>query len=470
MEDSTTRFRILAALGLLIFFFALSHYNRQHPFTRPQESNIINPCNIQIVSSTCLPDSHRNPPTRAHTATITDYGGVGDGLTLNTGAFERAMAGLGKIDGGAELHVPAGHWLTGCFNLTSHLTIYLERGAVILGSQSPQDWPLIDALPSYGRGRERPGRRHSSLFHGEDLVDVWITGENGTIDGQGSIWWDMWRNRSLEHTRGHLVEFISSQAIVISNVVLRNSPFWTLHPVYCNNVVVKNVTILAPWNAPNTDGIDPDSSSNVCIEDCYISNGDDLISIKSGWDEYGRKTARPSVNITVRRVTGTTRTCSGIALGSEVSGGIAHVTVEDVHVFDSAAGIRLKTAPGRGGYVTNVTISGMTLTGVKRAIEFSGDAGEHPHEGGGPNYYSTMSLVKGIVIKNIVGTQIMSPGRFVSVLRAPFQDICLFNISLDAVSPTWSCSHAHGSSSSVSPPLCPQLRNSNLNTSCNFSR
>lgn len=278
------------------------------------------------------------------------------------------------------------------------------------------------------------------------------------------------------HTRGHLVEFISSQHIVLSNVVLQNSPFWTLHPVYCNNLIVKNVTILAPSNAPNTDGIDPDSSSNVCIEDCYISNGDDLISIKSGWDVYGMRVARPSVNITIRRVTGTTATCSGIAFGSEVSGGIENVLVEDMHVFNAAAGIRLKTAPGRGGYIRNVTIKGMKLEGVRRAIEFSGDAGEHPEDivgsEGGHNpsrssyNHSMTTMVAGIFIQNVVGVDIVSAGRFISIPQAPFVDICLFNISLDAPSP-WSCSYAYGASSLVFPPLCPPLQGSmNSSPSC----
>ncbi|MCO5613016.1 hypothetical protein L7F22_067289 [Adiantum nelumboides] len=337
-----------------------------------------------------------------------------------------------------------------------------------------QDWPLIEPLPSYGSGRERPGKRHTSLLHGEGLEDVWITGDNGTIDGQGDVWWEMWKNWTLVHTRGHLIEFITSEKIVLSNIVLRNSPFWTVHPVYCNNFRVRNVTILAPWDAPNTDGIDPDSSSNVCIEDCYISNGDDLISIKSGWDEYGMQVARPSINITVRRVIGTTATCSGISIGSEVSGGIENVLVEDLHVFNAAAGIRLKTAPGRGGYIKNVTIKGVKLQGVKRAIEFSGDAGEHPKdvdEAGSSGLHSDFSkftAVAGVFIQNVVGTSIVYPGRFISTPQAPFVDICLFNISLDAAS-SWSCSFVHGSSFSVFPPLCPPLASFiNTSSSCHL--
>ncbi|KAJ8491661.1 hypothetical protein OPV22_013382 [Ensete ventricosum] len=130
-------------------------------------------------------------------------------------------------------------------------------------TQDTGRWPLVDPLPSYGRGRELPGRRYMSFIQGDGISDVIITGENGTIDGQGEVWWNMWRRRSLRFTRPNLLEFKNSRDIIISNVVFQNSPFWNIHPVYCSNVVIKYVTVLAPHDSPNTDGIDPDSSSNL---------------------------------------------------------------------------------------------------------------------------------------------------------------------------------------------------------------
>lgn len=398
-------------------------------------------------------------PKRAHEASIADFGAIGDGVTLNTHAFQAAIARLQLFSsqGGSQLSIPKGSWLTGSFNLTSNFTLYLHKDAVILASQNTSDWPVIDPLPSYGRGRERPGGRHISLIHGENLMDVVITGENGTIDGQGSGWWEMWYNHTLEHTRGHLVELISSQKIIISNVVLRNSPFWNIHPVYCDDVVVKDVSIFAPSSSPNTDGIDPDSTTNVCIEDCYINNGDDLIALKSGWDEYGIAYGRPSANIVVRRVTGSTP-FSGIAIGSEMSGGVRDVLIEDVHIFNTGTGIRIKTAPGRGGYVTNITISGMTMETVQKAIDITTNAGEHPDANFDP---SAIPPVKGIVIDNIVGRHVSSPGRFLGLQESPLLSICLSNISLNLSSlSTWSCTYVEGAASSVYPPMCSNLQSS----------
>ncbi|KAL5700590.1 hypothetical protein ACHQM5_026016 [Ranunculus cassubicifolius] len=346
---------------------------------------------------------------RPHSVTITEFGAVGDGVTLNTKAFQNAIFYLQSFadKGGAQLFVPAGRWLTGSFELISHLTLMLDQKAVILGSQDSSNWPLEDPLPSYGRGRELPGRRHRSLIHGQNLTDVIITGDNGTIDGQGSVWWDWFKNHTLNYTRPHLVELKNSTGVVISNLTFLNSPFWAIHPVYCSQVLIQNLTILAPLDSPNTDGIDPDSSDDVCIEDCYISTGDDLIVIKSGWDEYGISYARPSSSITIRRVSGETGSGAGLAIGSEMSGGVSEVHTEDLLFFNSKNGIRIKTAPGRGGYIRNIYISNVTMTNVKIAIRITGQYGEHPDESYDP---SAFPLVDKITIKDLVGENISLAG------------------------------------------------------------
>ncbi|KAK6918338.1 Pectate lyase superfamily protein [Dillenia turbinata] len=114
---------------------------------------------------------------RAHSASIVDFGGVGDGKTSNTKAFQEAVNQLSRYanDGGAQLYVPAGKWLTGSFNLTSHFTLYIHNEAVLLASQDLAEWPVIPALPSYGRGRDAAAGRYASLIWGTNLTDVVIT-------------------------------------------------------------------------------------------------------------------------------------------------------------------------------------------------------------------------------------------------------------------------------------------------------
>ncbi|KAH6810288.1 Pectin lyase-like superfamily protein [Perilla frutescens var. frutescens] len=406
----------------------------------------------------------RAPPPRRVVKSIADFGGVGDGETSNTAAFRRAVEQL-RGSGGAQLNVPRGRWLTGSFNVTSDFTLFLEDGAVILGSQDPEEWPIIEPLPSYGRGREREGGRHISLIHGNSLRNVVITGNNGTIDGQGKMWWDLWWNRTLKNTRGHLVELINSHNILISNLTFQNSPFWTIHPVYCSNVVIKDMTILAPLNAPNTDGIDPDSSTNICIEDCYIESGDDLVAVKSGWDQYGIAVAKPSVNITVRRVSGTTPTCSGIGIGSEMSGGISDVLIEDLHVRDSAAGVRIKTDKGRGGYIANITIRNVVMERVKVPLRFSRGANDHPDGHWDPE---ALPIVRGISISNVISRDSRKAPLLEGIEGAPFLDICIRNVSLLGLpsSVRWNCEFVSGVSDGVSPTPCLELRRSGSSSWC----
>ncbi|WCJ22601.1 Pectin lyase-like superfamily protein [Euphorbia peplus] len=378
-------------------------------------------------SSYCNRDNSAD--IRPHSVTITEFGAVGDGVTLNTKAFQNAIFYLNSFSdkGGAKLFVPAGRWLTGSFDLISHLTLWLDKDAVILGSTNSDDWPVVDPLPSYGRGRELPGKRHRSLIYGHNLTDVVITGDNGTIDGQGSNWWGWFRKKTLNYTRPHLVELMNSSGIVISNLTFTNSPFWTIHPVYCSHVIVKNVTIRAPLDSPNTDGIDPDSSDDVCIEDCDIRTGDDLISIKSGWDEYGTSYNRPSRNITIHRLVGQTRSSSGIAIGSEMSGGVSDVHAENLQFYNS-----------------------------KTAIRFTGLYGEHPDEHYDPK---ALPIIEKITIEDVKGNNIKHAGIIEGIEADSFRDICLSNISLNVTSKSpWNCSNIQGYSDSVTPEACEPLR------------
>ncbi|XP_006659744.2 probable polygalacturonase [Oryza brachyantha] len=396
---------------------------------------------------------------RAVSASVEEFGAVGDGVTSNTAAFRRAVAVLdARAAGrGARLEVPPGRWVTGSFNLTSRFTLFLHHGAILLGSQDPEEWPLIAPLPSYGRGRERLGPRHISLIHGEGLNDVVITGDNGTIDGQGRIWWDLWWNRTLNHTRGHLIELVNSTNIMISNITLRNSPFWTVHPVYCRNVVIRNLTVLAPLNAPNTDGIDPDSSSEVCIEDCYIESGDDLVAIKSGWDQYGISVGKPSSNIIIQRVSGTTPTCSGVGLGSEMSGGISNVIVRDLHIWNSAQAVRIKSDVGRGGYITNITIENISMEKVKVPIRFSRGADDHSDD----RYdRSALPRISDVRIRNVVGVDLQRAPILEAVHGAVYEGICFRNVSLRVIrrQDRWQCESVYGEAHDVFPAPCEEFR------------
>lgn len=402
---------------------------------------------------------------------ITDFGGVGDGVTLNTRAFKAAIYRIEHLKrrGGTLLYIPPGEYLTGPITLTSRMTLYLARGAVIKATMDTRYWPLLPPLPSYGRGRERPGGRYMSFIHADGLHDVIITGENGTIDGQGGVWWDMWRQGTLPFTRPNLIELMNSRDVLISNVIFKNSPFWNIHPVYSSNIVIRYVTILAPTDSPNTDGIDPDSSSHVCIEDSYISTGDDLVAVKSGWDEYGIAYGRPSHDITIRRLTGSSP-FAGIAIGSETSGGIQNILAEHINLFNMGVGIHIKTNIGRGGIIRNITVSNVYMENARKGIKISGDVGDHP-DGNYDRF--ALPIVKGVTIKNVWGDNVQQPGLIHGLRNSPFTGICLSNINLRGGQNIryfpWQCSDVSGAAVQVSPWPCAQLTSSQQWGSCSSS-
>nr|AFK44529.1 unknown [Lotus japonicus] len=397
---------------------------------------------------------------RAYSASVTDFGGVGDGTTLNTQAFRKAIEHLSQYssNGGSQLYVPPGRWLTGSFNLTSHFTLFIHKDAVILGSQDENEWPVIDPLPSYGRGRDTQGGRFSSLIFGTHLTDVIITGDNGTLDGQGDLWWKKFHNKQLQYTRPYLIEIMYSDNVQISNLTLVNSPSWNIHPVYCSNVIVQGITILAPVTSPNTDGINPDSCTNTRIEDCYIVSGDDCVAVKSGWDEYGISYGMPTKHLVIRRLTCISPTSAVIALGSEMSGGIEDVRAEDILAINSESGVRIKTAVGRGGYVRDIYVRRMTMKTMKWVFWMTGDYGSHADNNYDPN---AIPVIENINYRDMVAENVTMAARLGGISGAPFTGICISNVTIElakkAKKVPWTCTDVSGISSGVTPEPCELL-------------
>ncbi|VAI04912.1 unnamed protein product [Triticum turgidum subsp. durum] len=410
--------------------------------------------------------------SRPHSVTITEFGAVGDGRTLNTLPFQNAVfyARSFADKGGAQLYVPKGRWLTGSFNLTSHLTLFLEKDAIIMGAEESSQWPIVEPLPSYGQGLDLPGPRHRSLINGYNLTDVVITGNNGLIDGQGSVWWNWLRSHELNHSRPHLVEFLYSEEIVISNLTFLNSPAWSIHPMYCSNVKVHNVTIKTLLDAPLTDGIVPDSCLNVCIEDSTISVSHEAISVKSGWDKYGISIGRPTSDIHISRVDLQASSGAALAFGSEMSGGISCIHADHLRIHGSDKGFSFKTTPDRGGYIKEVVISDVEIDGIRVAIEFIGNLSSHPDDDFDP---SELPVIDQITLKNMVGTNISVAGVLSGIDGDPFTAICLSNLSFSitdsAHSSPWSCSNVSGYSESVFPEPCSELYAPFSNSSICFS-
>jgi polygalacturonase len=151
----------------------------------------------------------------------------------------------------------------------------------------------------------------------------------------------------------------------VEEVTVRNSPFWTIHPVYCDNVVVRGVTIDSHF--PNNDGCDPESTTNVLIENCTFRTGDDAIAIKAGRDADGRRVGRPSGNIVIRNCKFYSE-CNGLCIGSEMSGGVEGVYMHDIEIGMVKNAIYFKSNRDRGGYIRHVRVRDITVERTYGAI------------------------------------------------------------------------------------------------------
>ncbi|MDR1072467.1 MAG: glycoside hydrolase family 28 protein [Treponema sp.] len=317
---------------------------------------------------------------------ITSFGAIGDGRYDNSEAFSAACNAV-KEAGGGILHVSAGIWKTGPLELFSNTSLVLEENSVISFIPDPDRykpvWTRWEGVECYGM--------HPLVF-ADNQERIRITGK-GAFDGSGAVWWAMLQekrkngqkspatpgeqalsrlnpgyekqpsgggSREMQFLRPPLVQFRKCASIYLEGFSLRNSPFWTLHPVFCTDVTIRDIHITNPADAPNTDGMDIDSCENVLIERCEVAVGDDGIAIKSGSGEDGIKANKPSQNIAVRRCI-VKNGHGGIVIGSETAAGIFNVTAEHCLFQGTDRGIRIKTRRGRGGQISNLHFKHLTM-------------------------------------------------------------------------------------------------------------
>lgn len=287
---------------------------------------------------------------------VKDFGAQGDGIALDTAAIQCAIDTAAQNNGGT-IWIPAGKYVIGSIFLRDNITLHLDAGAVLLGSQTFTDYPIV--LTRW-EGVTQP--THAPLIAGNGLHNLAITG-HGIIDGRGDIWWQQHRAKTLDAPRPRLISFANCANILIDGITLTNSPAWTIHPVRCENVTIDKVTIRNPADSPNTDGINPDSCRNVRIANCHIDAGDDCITIKSGTEAEPPELRTPSENITITNCT-MVHGHGGVVVGSEMSGDVRNVVIANCVFIGTDRGIRLKSRRGRGGIVEDIRATNIVMTDV----------------------------------------------------------------------------------------------------------
>ena len=330
---------------------------------------------------------------------VIDFGAIGDGKTKNTKAINDAINKC-SAEGGGQVLVINGDFLTGAIHMKSNVDLHIEGNAILRFSTDPKDYlPLVRT-----RWEGDDCYNYSPLIYADGQTNFAVTGK-GILNGQGSNenWWPWKGIVKMGYVKGtpsqldancrpllkkyndtqvpvekrqmgegfylrpQFINFIHCKNVKLEDFTIINSPFWVLHPLLSENVIVRNVTVNS--EGPNNDGCDPESCKNVLIENCTFNTGDDCIALKSGRDFDGRRENAPIENVLIRNCH-MRKGHGGVSMGSEISGGCKNIFVENCEMsspeLDRA--ILIKTNNSRGGTTDGVYVRNITVGEVSDAI------------------------------------------------------------------------------------------------------
>ena len=433
---------------------------------------------LASLSTPVAPAAPAAPRIPAARISLANFNAVPDGETLNTAAFARALAALAD-KGGGTLVVPPGIWLTGLIELRSRIRLHLEAGAVIQFSRDHSLYPMrvFDA-----RGEKQV--ETTSPLSGEHLEDIAITGA-GVIDGGGDAWRHVKKAKTTEPfwkalvasggvtnakgdewlpaspgfaapaalqalvatgslnpadyqpywflLRPRLLRLLECKRILIEGVTFRNAPNWTIHPWLCEDITLRDVKIFNDRWAQNSDALDIDSCRRVHVVGCIVDTGDDGLCIKSGKDASGRRIGVPTEDVLIEDCT-VYEGHGGFTIGSEMSGGVRNVLVQNCTFIGTDLGLRFKTARGRGGLVENIHIRGIRMTGIKgSAVDFNFFYfSESQASAPVPPVTEETPVFRNILFEDVVSRGSKAAFTLRGLPEMPLRDITFRNVSLSA--------------------------------------
>lgn len=311
---------------------------------------------------------------------ITKHGAHAGGKESCTTAFAEAIR-LCAEAGGGRVVVPDGKFLTGPIHLRSNVELHLEEGAEIIFSDHFEDY--LPVVPVRVGGIEI--QNYSPLIYAKDCTNVAVTGK-GRLNGNARKWW-AWKGKETgEHfkmggqgvsvekrvfgtaeaaIRPNFLCLMNCRNVLLEGFTIGSGPNWTIHPVYCENITIRGVTV--DTDGPNNDGIDPDSCRDLLIENCSFSTGDDCVVLKSGYNEDGWRVGRPTENVIMRHCS-SKHGHGGLVIGSEMSGDVRNVFMHDCEFDGTDRAIRIKSRRGRGGVVEKVYARDIKVHNLKEEV------------------------------------------------------------------------------------------------------
>lgn len=401
---------------------------------------------IKVAAPFEMPDIQVPDFSRCKRLLITDFGANLTNKEKTTQAIASAISKANEIGGGVVV-IPSGEWLTGKIHLKSNVNLHLEKGAVLLFSEDPADY--LPAVHSSWEGMEC--YNYSPLIYAYQCKNIAITGE-GEIKAKMDVWkkWFArpkahmesikrlynlaWNRTPVEsrqmvddtsHLRPQFIQFNRSENILLEGISITNSPFWTIHPYLAKNVVIRKVKVYA--HGHNNDGVDPEMSQNVLIEDCFFDQGDDAIAIKSGRNPEGWRLKIPSKNVVIRNCI-VKNGHQLVAIGSELSGGIEHIFVDNCEVLEGAKLnhlVFIKTNERMGGYVKDVYASNLKAGKIDQGILGIETDVLYQWRTLVPTYERRLTPIKDIFLENISVSEVQFVSRILGEEELPISNVSL---------------------------------------------
>lgn len=386
---------------------------------------------------------------------ITDFGAVQDSQQLISKAIVDAIYAA-NLAGGGTVVIPKGEWLTGKIHFKSNVNLHLEKGAVLLFNDNPEDY--LPAVHTSWEGMEC--FNYSPLVYAYECENVAITGE-GELRAKMDLW-KTWFSRprahmnSIKHLyemastgvpveerlmvndtanlRPHFIQFNRCQNVLMEGVSVTNSPFWTIHPYMCTDVVLRDLNVYA--HGHNNDGVDPEMTQNMLIEDCVFDQGDDAIAVKSGRNQDAWRLNTPTKNLVIRNCT-IKRGHQLLAIGSELSGGVENVFMDSCILTEKAWPFHIvfiKTNERRGGYVKNIHVKNITANVIRKGLLGIETDVLYQWRDLVPTYERKLTPISDVYLENIHASE----GEFISRIlgneELPVRNIRLKDVSVDSIS------------------------------------
>jgi len=344
---------------------------------------------------------------------ISKLGAVADGKTINTGYIQKALD-LAGADGGKVL-IPTGIYLCGPLSIHSKTELIISKGATLRLINDIERYPVING-------------HYANFLEILNGADIKISG-GGVIDGQGKIWWEKYDAKALVYRRPQLLFAGNPARIEITGVTFLDPPNTHMSLKDAEDVYIHGITISAPANSHNTDGINI-SARNCTIDDCDISTGDDNIAINFGGKPGNAPECENFLITNCRFGYG-----HGLSVGSYTSGGLRHLTVSKCTFDGTSCGVRIKTARGRGGVVEDLTYSDLTMKNVRAPFYISE---YYPHEPVNPADDITQPagdrtpVYRNILLKNISAYGAEEAVKLWGLPESPIENVRFENVAVNA--------------------------------------